>query len=70
MYYTHNSSWCCMANTDTSLSLCSDQVINLWKGFGVKDDQVLLRHIKHVLYHDPSLAEGFTLAVHVQSEGG
>jgi len=33
-----------MANTGTSLSLCSDQVINLWKEFGVKDDQVMRLH--------------------------
>ena len=43
----HTAVVCAVWLTHTqSLSLCSDQVINLWKGFAVKDDQVMLQHIK------------------------
>ena len=43
----HTAVVCAVWLTQTqSLSLCSDQVILLWKEFGVKDDQVLLQHIK------------------------
>ena len=43
----HTAVVCAVWLTQTqSLSLCSDQVINLWKGFAVKDDQVMLQHIK------------------------